>query len=385
MVRFHQNPRLSALQCLRCDRQFSLDDPIADQGIGCPACREEGFPASLRLIYDSLNPPERRKANGMQRYAGFLPYLDFPDLGQGEAPLIDEPGLANRFGVDHIWLKNESHNPTGSHKDRMSPLVIARAASLGRGKVVAASSGNAGISLAAFAASAGMRCTIIATSQIDPVWAQAIKLTGADLRMTPTTAERWELMETMVSEGSWYPVTNYLRPPVGSNPFGLQGYKTIAFELIDEVQGQTPTIILVPTARGDLLWGIWEGFQEAARLGWLDILPRMVAVEPSPRLSRVLAGEDYRLEFHGSRHGMVSIGGTTVTFQSVKALNDSSGVALEVNDQQAHAAQISLGKRGIFAESSAAASLAGLEVLQQSNQLDPSDRVVLMITSHGYK
>ena len=382
MIGYQWNDRVLGLSCLRCGQRYSASDEVVDLGIGCVSCLEQGYPVSLRVDYDNeQNWRPQQSATGMMRYAVHLPYINFPTLGEGVTPLVELPTLAQSTGIERLWVKNEGQNPTGSHKDRMSALAGARAASLGRRTVVAASSGNAGASLAAYAAAVNMRCAIISTANISPVWEQAIRMAGAELILTDTATERWQLMRQKVEEEDWYPVTNYLNPPTGSNPFGVQGYKTVATEIIEQCVGDMPTVIIVPTARGDLLWGVWQGFVESG----CNDLPRLVAVEPFARLSRVLGGEDYRQSFEGEPHTMSSIGGGTTTYQSMVALRDSRGMAVEVSTSETQEAQRNLARHGLYVESSSAAALAGLQTLLREGQITASDRVVLIITSHGYK
>jgi threonine synthase len=382
---YQVNPRLQALTCLRCGARYELHDPRVDQGLGCTACLQQGYPVSLRLEYRIEEGWRVEQAAGMFRFRALLPYHNFPTLGEGSTPLVELRSLARTLGVAKLWVKNEGQNPTGSHKDRMSPLAVARAAALGRDTVVAASSGNAGASLAAYAAAAGLRCVIYSTARISKAWRQAIEITGAELVIARTPEERWVIMQQRVREQGWYPVTNFLDPPVGSNPFGVDGYKTVAYEILEACGDNQPTVIFIPTARGDLLWGIWQGLQDGKQNGLCWEMPRLFAVEPAPRLSRVLAGEDYRQPFEEEPHAMISIGGSTVTYQSVSALRDSHGGAVEVPMEKAELAQHELARQGIYAELSAAASLAGLKILLKQGQIRGSDRVVLIITSHGFK
>jgi len=380
------NNRVQGLSCLRCGQSYGLDSELVDLGTGCGSCLEQGYPASLRVDYaDDETWSIQQAANGMRRYAAQLPYVDFPSLGEGMTPLVELALPAQALRIEKLWVKNEGQNPTGSHKDRISALVVARAASLGRTTVVAASSGNAGASLAAYAGAARLHCAIISTPKISRMWAQAIELTGADLVLTDTPMQRWQYMRQMVEEEDWYPVTNYLNPPVGSNPFGVQGYKTVGFELVEQCGEAPPTMVVVPTARGDLLWGIWQGLIESEQARLLSELPRLVAVEPVPRLGRVLSGEDYRQLFEGKAHEMTSIGGLTATYQSAVALRESKGCAVEVSTEKAKEAQRELAHCGFYVELSSAASLAGLQVLAKQGRIDSSERVVLILTSHGYK
>jgi threonine synthase len=267
----------------------------------------------------------------------------------------------------------------------MSPFVVARAAALGLGTVAVASSGNAGASLAAYAAAAGLACVVASTRPIRPTWEQAIRFYGAELVLVDEPLERWHLIRAKVEQGLWYPSANHLDPPLGSNPYGVQGFKTVAWEILEANAPLTPTVIVVPTARGDHLWGIWQGLIEAAEMGLLDRLPRLVAAEPFARLSRVLAGADYRDKFAGQAPDMPSITGDTATHQAMIALRDSNGLAVEANSEEARAAQIQLAGRGFYVERSSATAFAGLLKLVDQGAVGRDDRVVLLITSHGFK
>lgn len=377
-----QNELARSLSCLRCGAEYEWGDYTA----GCPSCLAQGFPASLKIDYAadaawSVDP----KVRGMRRFADRLPYRTFPTLGEGDTPLVELPDLAAEVEVGSLWLKNEGQNPTGSHKDRMSALVVARAKEIGCTTVVAASSGNAGASLAAYAAAAGLNCVVITTVQMNPIWAQAVRSTGAELVAAHDSLKRWSYMRKMVEEQGWYPATNYLDPPTGSNPFGVQGYKTCGHELAESFAGAGLSAVVVPTSRGDLLWGIWQGLKEAQAAGWIQTVPRMYAVEPFGRLSRVLSGEDYRDHFSGDHANTESIGGTTVTYQSVHTLKESGGRAIDVNGGEALRGQAELARRGLYVESSSAVVWEAVKKLKASGEIGEADRVVMIGTSNGYK
>jgi threonine synthase len=379
------NSDLVGLRCLRCESVYPENDLRVDSGLGCIACLDQGFPSGLQCAYQ----PHSKllidsSKQGMFRYASKLPFFDFPTLGEGQTSLIPLPKMASELDVERIYVKNEGQNPTGSHKDRMSPLAVARAIATGHSKVIASSSGNAGASLSAYAARAGVECCIIASTDINPQWANAIKLTGAQLRLVESD-QRWPLMQKMVQQEEWFPVTNFWPTPIGSNPFGIEGYKTIAYEIVQQLSESPPSIVIVPTCRGDLLFGIWQGFVEAHESGLVGALPRLVAVEPGARLERVLAGDDYRSVFPVPANNMTSIDGGTATYQSLMALRSSNGSSATVSASQALVAQKKFAECGLYVEVSSAAALAGLWLLQKQGMLKSSDRIILIATSHGYK
>lgn len=376
------NDSIKVFECIYCKQHFTPNDYLT----GCPKCLEQNHPSSLRFLYDqSILWTIDKSARGMYRYADRLPYKTFPTLGEGETPVINIKGLETELGISELWLKNEGQNPTGSHKDRMSPLIVARAASLNRTTVIAASSGNAGASLAAYAAAGGLRCKIVTTSKLNAPWEKAIRLSGAEIIKVENSLERWDTVRRLAEEEGDYPATNYNIPPVGSNMFGVQGYTTVAYEIVEQMRESLPTAVVIPCARGDLLWGIWEGFVESLRLGWIKSIPRLYAVEPFPRLAHVLQGMDYRGEFRGDSSLLPSIGGETVTYQSLEAVKSSGGGAVVVTNPEVEMAQRDLAKRGIFAEGSAAVTWPAIAKLIKAGKIDENDRVLLMITSHGYK
>ena len=380
------NPRLTGIQCLRCARVYPVSSDVADTGKGCPECLAEGFPANVTFAYV---PPTKTtftsSGPGLLRYQNLLPLFDFPTLGEGDTPLLPLSALARKFGLAELHAKDESRGPTGSHKDRTSGLVVARAAQLKRPGVVAASSGNGGHSLGAYAGRAGVTCTILSTKKISAPWRQAIEATGATFKTTETPEERWKIMQEMVEKEGWFPFTNFISPPVGSSPFAVQGCKTIAYELVEQLSGDALDAVIIPTCRGDLLWGIYEGFVEALEAKKISRVPRLYAAEPFPRLERILAGADYRTVFTQPQHLMVSIGGTTSAYQAESAVRLSQGGACSVTTEEALRARNELAANGLYLELSSAAALAGLYKLVENKSVRPGERVVMLCTSHGYK
>lgn len=375
------NSHLTGFRCLRCSHSL----PVADWFEGCPECHARGAPTSVRPELTDLpahvSQPDKP---GLWRYGEWLPYSQGIFLGEGSTSTIELPSLASELGLKAIGLKNEGQNPSGSHKDRMSCLVVTRAVDIGAGNIVAASSGNAGASVALYAAAAGLECSIICTSAVSPVFRRAIRMTGAQLLIVDAAAERWRLMAEMVAKGGWYPATNYLNPPVGSNPFGVDGLKTIAFELFEAGKLADLDAILVPTARGDLLWGLYYGCSQLRDAGLIQAIPRLYAVEPFARIKRVLDGCDPAGSFPGQT-ALFSIGGTTVTHQALSAIRASAGSAVVVADDAVARDQMTLAHHGCYLENASAAALTGLKLLMAQGDIKRGETIMLLATSHGYK
>ncbi|MEN5165318.1 pyridoxal-phosphate dependent enzyme [Achromobacter kerstersii] len=360
------NPRLSGLRCIRCASLW----PPGDYPEGCPTCLAAGHPATLECRYTSTDTDD----------AIPLPVLAPVTLGEGATPCLDAANLAQAEGVGQLWLKCEGANPTGSHKDRMAAQLVSRAALSGATRVAAASSGNAGVSIAAYCAAAGLHADIAITRNCPPQQREAMERFGATLSAFDDSLARWPYVEDLCRNHGAFAGTNYLNPPVGTHPYGVEGYKPIAQEIFD--QCGAPTDIIVPTARGDLLWGIFLGWQHLFDTGRIARLPRLHAVEPYARLSQALATGDARGLWEGATE-QYSIAGGTCTLQSLAALERSGGTPVDVSDAAATQAQQRLAREGISAELSSAAALAAVSQLRRAGVLDAESSVVLMVTSDG--
>jgi threonine synthase len=352
-------PRLTGMACLRCE----ADWPVAEHEAGCPRCAAEGHASNLRLVYSPGREPIALS------YPGAL------TLGEGGTPLVEMPELAASLGVGQVSLKLEWCNPTGSHKDRMSAQLVARALDRGATRIVAASSGNGGLSVAAYAARAGIPAEIATTDGLPESYRRAIEAHGATIIGFSDSMARWHHLARRVAEEGAFAATNYRLPPIGTNPFGIEGYKMVAAEI---AAGSLPDLVVVACSRGDLLSGLHLGFAELGRG-----MPRLVAAEPFPRLARVLAGADYREDFAGET-SQFSIAGSTVTWQAVQALRTSAGLAVPVADDVVRLAQAKLARLGFHAELSAAAALAALDELAKDGRL-AGRHAVLVLTGSGFR
>lgn len=374
------NPMLSGFSCIRCQTEL----PVGDWFEGCPDCLARGVPSTVRPMFRQ-SPPMLNDVgkHGMARYAAWLPYTSWVTLGEGGTSCAGFPSLAEEVKAASVFIKNEGQNPSGSHKDRVSCLTVTRALDAAATRIVAASSGNGGASLALYAAAAGLGCCIVTTPALSPIHRRAITMTGAQLVEASESLDRWRIVAEMAQEG-WFPATNYLNPPVGSNAFGLAGLNTVAFEIFEELGAGQNDVLLVPTSRGDLIWGLYEGFRQLRAIGLIASLPRLIAVEPFPRIRRVLDGDEVTGSFPGTT-ALVSIGGSTVTYQAVEAIRATGGGAVVVDDRTVLRDQARLARHGCYAELSSAATLTGLELLLKDGTISSEDRVVLIATSNGYK
>ena len=383
---------LIGLACIRCNASFGIE-PRFD---GCPECRRQA-PSNLTPRYDLdavagelFIESLRDRPPGMRRYRELLPpdIRDAATLGEGETPLLHCERYGGRLGLERLFLKDESQNPSGSFKDRLAFAAMAMAKRFDARAVGVSSTGNAGAAAAAYAARAGLPCIVLTVQGAASAIVTQMQAYGAMVVATRTKADRWKLLQTGVAEWGWYPTSPYFGPPVGSNPYGVDGYKTLAYEVCEQMDWEAPDWCVLPVAYGDALFGMWKGFGELARLGVIRKRPRMVAAEMAGCLAAALAsGEDALPEVPAPTPYVAgSISVNQSTYQALHALRASGGTAVSARNDELLSLQRDLAtNEGIYAEPSSLAALAAVGRLCKEGQIGGNDTVVVVNTASGLK
>ncbi|WP_345045441.1 threonine synthase [Streptomyces sannanensis] len=343
---------------------------------GCPrtSTDEISYPVEVDYAYDRVDPAmfatATERGGGLDRWAPLLPPLAAPGLSEGGTPLIEiETG---------VFIKDESRNPTWSHKDRMNRCTVSAAVAAGASGIVVASSGNHGASAAAYAARAGLRCVVIAGPELPPAVGSFLNAYEPVVLPVPWEA-RWPLMRRIVDRTGLHPVSSITTTHTG-HAFGPEGYKTITYEIYQDLG--VPAAVFVPTSYGELLFGIWKGFTELRRLGLTDRLPRMYACQPTaaaPLAEAMRRGVPAAHVTVGQTEAY-SIVSPVSGYRGVVTIQDSGGQVLELSDAQLEAAHQELARVGLWTELSSAAGLAGLRTV-----VDVDGPVVCISTSSGFK
>ncbi len=309
-------------------------------------------------------------------------------LGEGDTPLIKTKRLSHLLNLGNLHIKNESVNPTWSHKDRLCCSAVSKGKEFNAKTITVSSTGNHGASTSAYAAVANMECVVFTLPSVPQSMLTLIQMYGAKAIPVTTSEGRWDLMQICVEKYGWQPTGTYTLPPTG-NPYGVQGYKTIAFELIEDLKWVVPDAVIVPVGYGELLYGIWRGFFELRTMGLIDRLPKMIGVEPSsggPLHNALERGLEFP-EKIASKHTIAfSIGTTNTSYQGLVAIKDSKGLVTLVSDKEILNAQASLAKKeGLYVEPASAASIAGTKKLVEQGEIGRNDLVVAVVTSSGLK
>jgi threonine synthase len=306
-------------------------------------------------------------------------------LGEGGTPLVRSRVIGPRLGLSNLYFKNETVNPTWSFKDRYVAVTLEMARRFGFTRVVVSSTGNLGISVAAYAAAAGMACVFLAPRETDPgVLAQA-RMYGAHV-LTAGAAGYRGAAEHLARERGWFPVGLFMPWPM-SNPFGVEGYRTFAYEMIEDL-GRAPAAVLFPCARGNGLYGAWKGFDEAAQWGWAGERPRMVACQPVAANSlevSLACGAARPVELPPSRSVAVSTCETVAGDHALAALRASGGTALSANEAEIRTAAEALTGEGLSVEFSSALPVACLPKLLETGAVDADAPVVCVLTAAGIR
>ena len=318
----------------------------------------------------------------MERYRRFLPVTDATpglSLGEGATPLVRAGRLGPTIGAPNLYLKVEGQNPTGSFKDRGMVVAVAKAMEDGAHAIVCASTGNTSASAAAYGAAAGLEVIVVlprgqtALGKLLQALAAGARVVAVDgnfddaLRIVRALAEQDEHPVTLVNS---------------VNPFRLDGQKTAAYEVCDEL-GRAPDILAIPVGNAGNISAYWAGFRDYADAGIVDARPRMWGFQAAGAAPLVSGRPVDRPETVATA---IRIGAPASWEKAIAARDESGGRIEAVTDDEILAAYRDLARlEGVFCEPASAASVAGLRKMAAAGAFDPDATVVAVLTGHGLK
>ncbi|AFL94745.1 threonine synthase 1 [Thermococcus cleftensis] len=356
------------VRCPGCGRLYSSLIP--------PTC-SCGEPLRITYDYDSIDPSAwRDRKPGVWRYRELLPEVhEVVSLSEGGTPLL-RAKLGGELGLK-IFIKDETRNPTGSFRDRLITVAVSYGLPHADNGFVIASNGNAAASLAAYASRAGRPAYVVVPKLIEQGKLNQIAALGAKvIRYGESVDEGISYAEGLAEGKGLYNVTPE------SNLVGLEGQKTLAFELWEELD---PTHVIVPTGSGSNLYSIYKGFVELREIGAIEELPRLIAVQAekcSPIASEIL-GVEPRAE--PTKALGLYVKNPVMKELALKAIDESGGTAVLVGEDELDLGQRLLAKEGIFAEYASAVIVPALLKLAEEDYFERDDRIALVVTSSGLK
>lgn len=318
----------------------------------------------------------------MQRYARFLPITDETPaltLGEGDTPLVHAPRLGAAIGVPNLHLKVEGQNPTGSFKDRGMVLAVAKAAEAGATAIVCASTGNTSASAAAYGAHAGME-VIVVLPKGQIAKGKLLQALAAGARVVAIDGNFDQALSIVraLAEQDDHPIT-----VVNSvNPFRLDGQKTGAFEICDDL-GRAPDILAIPVGNAGNISAYWAGFREYAEAGITGSTPRMWGFQAAGA-APLVSGQ--RVDRPETIATAIRIGDPASRDLAVAARDASGGRISAVTDDEILAAYRDLASmEGVFCEPASAAGVAGIRKAAAAGEVGRDALVVCVLTGHGLK
>jgi threonine synthase len=358
-------------------------------------CRDCGKPLLVR--YDLKNAGRtltKESLVGRQadlwRYREVLPVEDdrnIVSLGEGWTPLLRADRLGRKLGIDRLYIKDESQNPTQSFKARGMSAAVSMAKELGAQKLAVPSAGNAAGALAAYAARAGLECFIFMPNDTPRANVVECEQTGAHVTLMAglITDCGAEVARRKEAEG-WFDVSTL------KEPYRIEGKKTLGYELAEQFDWSLPDVIVYPTGGGTGLIGMWKAFDEMEAMGWIGSQrPRMVTVQASgcaPIVRAFEEGKRFADEFPNAETvaSGLRVPKAIGDFLILDALRESGGTAIAVTDKELIEATREIGAaEGIFCAPEGAACLPALRKLMAKEAVTPTERIVLFNTGAGVK
>jgi len=373
----------TGLQCIDCGAAF----PLAYR-LECGRCR-----GLLELIYDleSLKRagPELFKGSGLWRYSPVLPIADPAHrvtLGEGQTPLLDCPRLARHLGVKQLSVKFDGTNPTGTVKDRSSATAVAAALQFGYRVTSVVSSGNAGSSIAAYSARAGLRSLIFAYERTSAPKLLHMSAAASDLIIYKGVYD--DLI------GHWDRLAEerlFFDCGASRNAYKQEGKKTLAYEIAEQTGFKLPDVVVEPVAVGETFIATYRGLREMAAMGWIEKIPLMVAAQAARSNPIVRAWREQR-PIRPMKIGYTVAEGLAAGDPGKKGewvlriLRERGGLAGDAEDEQLREAQTLLARtEGIWAGPTGVATLAALGRLLAGKQLDPGQSFCVVVSETGLK
>ncbi len=379
--------KVKDLHCVKCGRHFGE----AEAQYVCPDCGLEGI---LNVNYDypsiALNRAqlEADKDLSISRYLDILPFADkasVDELSLGFTPLYDVPRIRQDMQLNNLYIKDDSRNPTLSFKDRASAVAIARAKESGASIIAAASTGNAASSIAGFSASAGIKNIIFVPKTIPQAKLTQLLVFGSIVFLVDGSYDdAFELCYEVASEYGWY-----IRS-CAINPYLVEGKKTAAFEIIEQLNFEVPNYVVLPVGDGCIISGVSKGFAEFKKLGIIDRVPQMIGVQSnvSNPITRAFRANKDSFDFIAptTRADSISVGIPRNGLKALQYVRSSNGMMIDVSDDQIMESIVYMAKLGgIFSEPAGAAGFAGIQKLHAEGFFKPDDKIVTIVTGSGLK
>ncbi len=372
-------------RCIRCGKEYEATPNVTTCDCG----------GILDIIYDydyikanfTKETLKNRQDPTMWRYRELLPVeesTEAPPLRVGGSPLYEEPRLAAQLGLKKLWVKDDGLNPTASLKDRASAMAVAKAREAGAEVIACSSTGNAASSLAGNAAAAGLKTYIFVPSRAPKGKVAQLMTFGATvISVQGTYEETFELSKAAIDRWGWY------NRNAAINPYLSEGKKTVALEIMEQLNWQVPDYIAISVGDGCTIAGLWKGLKDLHAIGFIDRLPRLISAQAAGccPLNRAIAeNKPWEPMEENTLADSIAVGVPRNAEKALMAIRESNGLVVNVTDEEIMAAQKLLGRTcGVFGEPAGVTGTAGVKKLCEQGAIGANDTVVSVVTGNGLK
>ena len=372
-------------KCVRCGKTYAAVPDLT-------TCECGGI---LDIIYDYESIKARltkevlanRAERSMWRYRELLPIEEGAvptPLRVGWSPLYEEPRLAQQLGLGRLFVKDDGQNPTASLKDRASAMAVAKAREAGARVIACSSTGNAASSLAGNAAAAGLSTYIFVPSRAPKGKVAQLMTFGATvISVQGSYEETFELSKQAIDKWGWY------NRNAAINPYLSEGKKTVALEIMEQLNWEAPDYIAISVGDGCTIAGLWKGLKDLYAIGFIDRLPRLISAQAAgccPLNRAIETDTPWEPMEENTLADSIAVGVPRNADKALMAIRESNGLTVNVTDQEIMAAQQLLGRTcGVFGEPAGVTGTAGVKKLCEAGKLGKNDTVVSVVTGNGLK
>ena len=372
-------------KCVRCGREYEAVP-------GLTTCECGGI-LDIEYNYDyirSVFSPNSLSDStdwSMWRYRPFLPVEPDsppPPLRVGWSPLYRVDRLAQAIGLYRLFLKDDGLNPTASLKDRASAMAVVKAREAGADTIACSSTGNAASSLAGNAAAAGLASYIFVPARAPRGKVAQLQIFGATvISVDGSYEDTFALSKAAIDRWGWY------NRNAAINPYLSEGKKTVALEIMEQLDWQVPDYIAISVGDGCTIAGLWKGLKDLYAIGFIDRLPRLISAQAEgccPLNRAIETGEPWRPMEENTLADSIAVGVPRNADKALMAIRESDGLTVNVSDEEILAAQQLLGKTcGVFGEPAGVTGTAGVKKLCEQGVIGKNDTVVSVVTGNGLK
>ncbi len=377
-------------RCIDCGKEYSGEETM----YLCPDCsatNSTDLPPKgiLKTVYNYSKIKSQIAGFNDLKDKGFIDLLpiksleSLPVLKVGNTPLYQFEDIDGEKLTFDLYFKDDSQNPTFSFKDRASAVVSAYAKEKGYNTIVAASTGNAGSSLAGLCAAQGQKAIIMVPEAAPIAKLTQIIMYGATIvPVKGTYDDAFDLSIKATEEFGWY------NRNTAFNPFTIEGKKTVSFELFEQMGSKIPDRVFVPVGDGVIISGVYKGFEDLLELGIIEKMPIIVMVQSkgSDNIVRNMESETFHIKSSNTIADSISVDIPRNFYLAKQFIEKYKGEYITVSDDQIlQASQILSRNTGIFAEPAATTAFAGLLTYKQNNKLNASSQNVVLLTGSGLK